>query len=95
VQKLIKIRLENEPLCSNATIEFLCAEAKTYPLVYKRTGKEGSVLIVLNPSNKEAVSKVTIETTSNEVIYSNNGVANIENDTIIAPPCSASIFKLA
>lgn len=93
VQKLIKLRLENEPICSNAAIEFLYVEEKAYPFVYKRTGKEGSILVVLNPSNKEASCKVTIGSNSEE-IYSNNGVAAIGKDTIIAPPCSASIFKL-
>ncbi len=93
VKKLIKLRLENEPLCSNGAIEFLYAKERTYPFVYKRTGKEGSILVVLNPSKEEVSCKVNINS-SYELIYSNNGVAFIDNDTIVAPPCSASIYQL-
>ena len=92
VKKLIKLRLENEPLCSNGAIEFLYAKEKTYPVVYKRNGKEGSILVVLNPSNEEVSCKVTVNS-GYKAIYSNNGVATINNDTIVVPACSVSVFK--
>lgn len=93
IKKLIHLRLENEPLCSNAGIEFLYAEENAYPFIYKRTGKEGSMLIVLNPS-KEKVSCKVNETLNCTVVYANNGEAAVDKNIITASPCSASIFKI-
>lgn len=92
VKKLIKLRLENEPLCSNGAIEFLYVAQKTYPVIYKRSGKEGSILVVLNPSKQSVSCNLTVNS-SYKAIYSNNGVATIGKNTIIVPACSVSIFK--
>lgn len=93
VKKLIALRLGNEPLCSYGQIEFLYAEENSYPFVYKRTGKEGSILVVLNPSQNEASCKAAVKENC-KMIYSNNGAAVINDGTITVPPCSASVFKL-
>jgi maltose alpha-D-glucosyltransferase/alpha-amylase len=93
IKKLIHLRLENEPLCSNAGIEFLYAEENSYPFIYKRTGKEGSMLIVLNPS-KEKVSCKVKQTLNCTAVYANNGEAVVDKNIITASPCSASIFKI-
>lgn len=93
IKKLINLRHEQEPLHSRAAIEFLYAEERAYPFVYKRTGEEGDILVVLNPSKEEASCKVEVDSTK-EAIYSYNGTAQIIDGEIIAPPCSAGIFIL-
>ena len=54
VKKLIQIRQANPVLQSEAKIEFLYCEEKAYPLAYRRTNGKDSVLVVINPSGKEA-----------------------------------------
>jgi glycosidase len=94
IKKLIKLRFDHEALCSNAAIEFLYAKEKAYPFVYQRIGKKGSMLVVINPSQDEASCTVDFHANT-QVIYSNNGVASIKDGVIIAPPCSACVYKMA
>ena len=93
VQKLIRIRLGHEALQSNAPLEFLYAEDNAYPLVYKRTGETETIVIALNPSDKEVSCKIE-ERDGKEVLYSNNGEAVLKNGTLTVPPASASFIKI-
>ena len=56
IKKLIRLRLENEPLQSNAAFRFLNAQDHQ-PLVYLRTGKTGSALVAINPADSSAPAK--------------------------------------
>ena len=93
VQKLIKIRLDHEALQSNAPLEFLYAQDNAYPLVYKRAGEKETIVIALNPSDKEVTCKVNVQD-GEEIIYSNNGEAVLKDGTLTVPPASASFIKI-
>lgn len=92
VQGLIRLRLANEPLQSNAKVEFLYAEKDAYPLVYKRTGETGSVLVALNPLGEDVSCACTLPTLG-EVFYSYHGVAAVRNGKLCVPAASATFFR--
>lgn len=90
IKKLIQVRLANEPLQSNAAFEFLCAKDHQ-PLVYKRTGETGSVIVAINPVDAPASCQVK-ESGFDQVLYSYHGQAALENGILSLPPCSATIL---
>lgn len=87
VKKLIAIRQSTPVLQSEAKIEFLYCEEHAYPLVYRRTDGEKSVLIVLNPSGKE--TEFAYEGTLGEVLYQNGGDLKVENGMMKVPAATA------
>ncbi|OPJ58014.1 alpha-amylase family glycosyl hydrolase [Clostridium oryzae] len=93
VQKLIKLRMGHEPLCSNASIEILYAEENAYPFVYRRTGRTGSILVVLNPSEFEATCDIPVAN-GESIIYFYNAPAALDNGKLTVPPCSATFIKV-
>ena len=48
VKKLIAVRKEHQALQNTAPMEFVYVKESAYPLVYKRTGKDETIYIVLN-----------------------------------------------
>ncbi len=58
VQKLIRVRLAHQALQSNAPLEFLYAEDNAYPLVYKRTGATETIVVAVNPSDREVTCEI-------------------------------------
>ena len=90
LKKLIRLRLENEPLQSNAAFRFLNAQDHQ-PLVYLRTGKTGSALVAINPADSSASCHIE-ETGFHTVLYSYHGEAVLENGRLTIPPCSATIL---
>lgn len=92
VSKLIRLRLENEPLQSNAPVEFLFAEPEAYPLVYRRRGREGSVLVVLNPQGEDVTCECPLPPLG-EVLYSNHGAAAVRDGALLVPAASATFFR--
>ena len=93
VKKLIQVRLAHQALQSNAPVEFLYAEDNAYPLVYKRTGEEETIVIAVNPSGKEVTCEIDAPD-GEEVIYSYNGEAQLKNGTLKVPAASASFIKV-
>lgn len=76
VKRLIKIRMENIALQSNAKIEFL---SDGYPLVYKRTCDEQTIIAIINPADK--VCEVDCGEIK-RVIYSVGEKAEISGNTV-------------
>lgn len=93
VKKLIGVRMAHEALQSNAPIEFLYAEENAYPLVYKRTGTEETIVVAVNPSDKEVSCKIS-EADGIEVLYENNGAAVLKDGVLTVPAASASFIKV-
>ena len=87
VKKLISIRQENTVLQSEALIEFVYCEPNAYPLVYRRKDEKKSVLVVINPSGKDASFPYTGEL--GEVIYQNGGALCQEGGMLKVPAASA------
>lgn len=93
VKKLIAIRKEHQALQNTAPMEFVYAEKAKYPLIYKRTGKEETIYIILNPADKEVICKADVPENC-EVIYSNHGEAVFVNGEWKIPGASATFLKV-
>lgn len=93
VKKLIAVRKEHQALQNTAPMEFVYVEKASYPMVYKRTGDEETVLVVLNPSGQEAACRIDISE-AKAVIYSNNGEASLEKGELKVPAASATFFLI-
>lgn len=103
VQKLIALRKEHTALQSDASWTVVYAQDHAYPFVYMRENAEERILIILNPSNEDAVCTLDAACTeklgghasveSGEVIYSNHGTATYQNATLHVPAASATWIK--
>lgn len=91
VHKLIMLRRNTEPLQSNAAVTFLSGD--DFPLVYRRDGQTGSVLVVVNPRNQQAECACDLEKLGT-VIYENNGAACLEGGKLHIPAACACMFAL-
>lgn len=93
VHKLILLRRATPELCSNAPVEFLSAGRQAYPFIYRRVGTERDILIVLNPSGRDAQWDGGL-TELGECIYSCHGQATLSEGILQVPGASASFFAL-
>lgn len=91
VKKLIEIRQSVPVLQSEAQIEFLYCEDHAYPLAYRRTDGKDSVLVVINPSGKEA--GFDYDGKLGEVIYQNGGELKAEGGKLIVPAATAVFVR--
>lgn len=87
VRKLIDIRQANTILQSEALVEFVYCEEKAYPLAYRRVNENGSLLIVVNPSGKEA--SFPYDRQLGEVLYRNGSDVTVENGKLTIGAASA------
>ncbi len=92
IRKLIRIRKENEPLQSLGEIEFLHAEKNKYPLAYLRSGKDGKILVIVNPSASR--QNFSCKLIPREEIYSLGGSVSANNGIFDVPPCSAGFYTV-
>ena len=74
-------------------MEFVYAKKSAYPLVYKRTGKEETIYIVLNPSGQDVTCDAQIPADA-QAIYSNHGTAVFENGVWKVPAASATYLAV-
>ncbi len=91
VKRLIKIRKENIELQADADFVPVCIH-NGYPFVYKRSINGKSILICLNPSDKDAVC--WLEEELGEVIFEYNGVCRKDGEKLIVPAESASYVRV-
>nr|MBQ8245086.1 glycosylase [Oscillospiraceae bacterium] len=89
VKNLIRIRQQNPVLQSEAAVEFLFCEENAYPLAYRRSNETDSVLVVLNPSGKEASFPYT--GTLGETLY-RLGSSVTQKDGILVIPGASAVF---
>lgn len=92
VKKLIKVRQSHKALRNMGEIDFVCAEKETYPFAYVRSADEEKILVILNPSDREAVFPCGLEL--KESIYSYGGEVKRQGGSISAPACSANFILL-
>lgn len=89
VKKLIALRQANQVLQSEAEVEFLYCEENAYPLAYRRFNGEDSVLVVINPSGREA--QFPYDGRLGEVIYQKGGkIENINGKVTV--PAETAVF---
>ncbi len=90
LKKLIGLRKATPALQESGYFE--AVNTAGYPLLYKRSFGEQSVLVAINPSANEA--KVDFDGELGDIIYQYNGETKVENGQIIIPPCSASYLLI-
>ncbi len=90
VKRLISVRQSHKALQSMGEIEFLYAEKDAYPLVYLRSEGDEKILVIINPSDKEASFKS--EYVPDTSIYNIGDKALKSGEKIIAAPCSAGFY---
>ena len=73
--------------------EFVYVKESAYPLVYKRTGKDETIYIVLNPSGQDVECDAQIPQHAQSV-YSNNGEAAYADGKWKVPAASATFLKV-
>ena len=73
-------------------MEFVYVKESAYPLVYKRTGKDETIYIVLNPSGQDVECDAQIPQHAQSV-YSNNGEAAYADGKWKVPAASATFLK--
>lgn len=97
VQRLIALRKEHAALLSFGTFEPVYVRESKYPLIYKRSSKEESIYVVLNPSG-EAVSlddkEITGVLENAEVLYHVHEAADCSKGILEIPAESATFFKI-
>lgn len=91
VKKLIAIRQSESVLQSEAKIEFLYCEENAYPLAYRRTDGKDSVLVVINPSGKEA--GFAYDGKLGDVLYQNGGGFKLEGGSLQVAPATAVFVR--
>lgn len=89
LKRQIAVRKANEALQESAELEPICI---AYPLVYRRTGKDGSVLVAINPLDKDCSCPISVKT--GRVIYKYNSAAKSENGKLTVPARSASYIEI-
>ena len=90
LKRLMALRKVTPPLQGTSDIETVCTEG--YPLVYKRTDGQQTILVAINPSAREATCR--FKGKLGEVLYQYHGAATAGKDTLAVPPCSASYIVL-
>ncbi|MGN0183197.1 MAG: alpha-amylase family glycosyl hydrolase [Candidatus Ornithomonoglobus sp.] len=85
LKKLIAIRKSHKALQESSDIELV--SVKSYPLIYKRTAEDSTILVIINPSDSQHTQSIDLY--PKEVIYSYNGECEFKDGKLIIPPCSA------
>ncbi|MBQ8683023.1 MAG: glycosylase [Clostridia bacterium] len=88
---LIALRKETPALQESAAFIPVCIDG--YPLVYKRCDGEKTVLVVINPADREATC--AFEGTLGNVLYCYGETPAAENGVLTVPACSAAYIELA
>ncbi len=92
LKKLMRIRKSNQALQESAAFEPVFIKESAYPLVYKRVGEDESILVAINPTDKESIC--LFDEDVGDAIYSFNGEALAKDNTLTVPPCSASYIRI-
>ena len=92
IKKLIKVRQAHTALQSKGEIEFVYVAENAYPFAYIRSSVDEKILVVLNPSGKDAEFASDLQL--GEVVYSYGKEAYAEGDKIVVPAASVSFIKL-
>lgn len=92
IKKLIEVRQSKSALQSRGGIEFAYAEKDKYPLAYIRSAGEDRILVVINPSGKEA--SFDCEYKIGEAIYNFGKSAVCEKGKLTVAGQSAGFYRI-
>ena len=90
-RKLIQLRKSSPALCADGQIEFLNRRYNGYPMVYRRSGSDGSYLVCINPTDR--TQEFSYPMGEARILMENDAV-RISDDGISLPPVSYAIIKL-
>ena len=92
VRRLIALRKAHPALQNGGGIEFVYAPQNEYPLAYVRSAGEESLLVILNPAEREIVFECGCRL--KETVYSFGKEAESCGEGIRVSPCSAGIYRI-
>lgn len=92
VKKLLSVRNENSVLQSTADIEFVCVKQNDYPFAYIRRNENEAVMVILNPSEKEA--EFECKYNLGESIYEYGGTAEQCDGAVKVPSGFAGMYRI-
>lgn len=92
LKRQIAVRKSTEALNGISAFEPIYIEPSAYPLVFRRNGESGSVLVAINPSAKEASCALRLDL--GQTIYNFNGTATLKDGKLTVPPCSVSYIEI-
>lgn len=90
-RKLIALRKSSHALSAEGEIEFLNRRYNGYPMIYRRSGNDGSYLICINPTDREQT--FDWELAGAQILMENNN-AQVSDHTIRLAPVSYAILKI-
>ncbi|MEY8330993.1 alpha-amylase family glycosyl hydrolase [Lachnospiraceae bacterium 48-33] len=89
IKRLIAVRMSHEALQSRGEIEFVNVG---YPLAYLRSGKQETIVVVINPAAEEKTFECKYLLT--ECIYNFGGKISADGTTIKVPAQSAGFYRI-
>ena len=89
IKRLIAVRMSHEALQSRGEIEFVNVG---YPLAYLRSGKQETIVVVINPAAEEKTFECKYLPT--ECIYNFGGKISADGTTIKVPAQSAGFYRI-
>lgn len=94
IQQLAEVRAEHSALHNRSGFKLLHCEKFSYPLVYERFDeKEGTVLVIINPSGRDTEIELTIPE-SGETIFTYGGKVAAHGDKVKIPAESANFILI-
>lgn len=92
IKRLIGLRQTHPALQNTGKIEFVYAMPNACPLAYLRCAGDERILVILNPSDREA--SFPCELSLSERIYSLGGDAASDGQTMTVAPCFAGFYRV-
>ncbi len=92
VKKLIALRRATPALGNQGGIRFIHAKPQTYPLAYLRTAGEETLLVVVNPADREEA--FPCEYAVKDVLYQVGGSIQVKDGEAAVPPCCACVCRV-
>ena len=92
IKHLISIRADHPALQNRSEIQFIYVADTSCPLAYLRSSKDEKIMVILNPSDKEA--SFSCDYLPIKPLYSLGGEVQFTGDTAIVPASSAGFYLL-
>jgi maltose alpha-D-glucosyltransferase/alpha-amylase len=98
VRRLVDLRKQHPSLWASGVFEVVYAQAGMYPLIYKRTSAEETILVAINPSGQATQTVLPDHTVSGkvELLFGPAGsIECVEGKWIVRlPAVSGGVYKI-
>lgn len=92
IRRLIAVRQAHTALQSKGEIAFVYAEKNAYPLAYLRSSEQETILVIINPANREV--SFSCSYTPMKTVYCFGGEVTAANGMITVPARSAGYYQI-